>query len=128
MSDSGYPLPPATFEFLVYSLKTQAEMQLGLLGFGEEKDEQPDLASARHAIDILAMISEKTKGNLSMEEQRLIDNSLTELRFRYVHVREEVGKKAAEQAAEADQKAAGTDEQAAGADEQAAGADEPPAS
>ena len=96
MSESGFPLPPASFEFLVYSLKTQAEMRLGLLAFVEEK-EPPNLAAARHAIDLLAMISEKTKGNLSMEEQRLIDNSLTELRFRYVQVREETGKQAAEQ-------------------------------
>ena len=33
MSDSGFPLPPPTFEFLVFSLKTQAEMQLGLMNF-----------------------------------------------------------------------------------------------
>ena len=85
MSDSAYPLPPATFEFLTLSLKTQCEIQLGLLHFGEEKDRpKPDLRVARHTIDMLAMIQEKTKGNLSMEEQRLIENSLTELRFRYV--------------------------------------------
>ena len=67
MSDSGYPLPPPTFEFLVFSLKTQAEMQLGLLSFGEEKLEKPNLAGARHAIDLLAMIAEKTHGNLALE-------------------------------------------------------------
>ncbi len=37
------------------------------------------------------MIAEKTKGNLSMEEQRLIENSLTELRFRYVRGHRETG-------------------------------------
>ena len=78
MSDAGFPIPPPTFEFLVFSLKTQAEMRLGLLNFGEEKDAAPDLPSARHAIDLLAMIAEKTKGNLSIEEQRLIENALTE--------------------------------------------------
>lgn len=96
------PLPPPTFEFLVLSLKTQAEMQLGLLSFGE-KEEDPDLPSARHAIDMLAMIGEKTRGNLSMEEQRLIENSLTELRFRFVQVNERQTKekaKAAEAPAE----------------------------
>ena len=35
MSDTGFPLPPPTFEFLVFSLKTQAEMRLGLLPSGE---------------------------------------------------------------------------------------------
>ena len=57
MSETGYPLPPPTFEFLVFSLKTQAEMQLGLLSFGESaenKEEEPDLPAARHAIDMLA--------------------------------------------------------------------------
>lgn len=89
MSDSEFPLPPPTFEFLVFSLKTQAEIRLGLLPFGApgedgEKEDEPDLPSARHAIDMLAMLAEKTRGNLSLEEQRLIENSLTELRFRFV--------------------------------------------
>ena len=83
------PLPPATFEFFVLSMKTQAEMSMGLFHFGEEKDRpKPDLRIARHSIDLLAMIAEKTKGNLGYDEQRLIENSLTELRFRYVQVSE----------------------------------------
>ncbi len=92
MSESDFPLPPPTFEFLVFSLKTQAEVRLGLLAFGPEKEEKPDLAAARHAIDLLAMIAEKTRGNLSLEEQRLIENSLTELRFRFVQVSENAQK------------------------------------
>jgi hypothetical protein len=91
MSDSGFPLPPPTFEFLIFSLKTQAEMQLGLFSFGEESKEGPNLPAARHAIDLLSMIAEKTRGNLSMEEQRLIENALTELRFRFVQVSEQKG-------------------------------------
>ena len=82
------PLPPASFEFLVFSLKMQAEMRMGLLGFGSDTDEAPDLGAARHAIDLLAMIAEKTRGNLQLEEQRLIDNALTELRFRFVQASE----------------------------------------
>jgi len=93
MSDTPLPLPPPTFEFLVFSLKTQAEMRLGLLKFGEEEeDEGPDLPAARHAIDMLAMIEQKTRGNLSMDEQRLVENSLTELRFRYVQISESAAK------------------------------------
>jgi hypothetical protein len=93
MSDSGFPLPPPTFEFLIFSLKMQAEMRLGLLPLGVEGEEDPvDLPSARHAIDLLGMLAEKTRGNLSMEEQRLIENSLTELRFRYVQVSETTAK------------------------------------
>jgi hypothetical protein len=92
MSESDFPLPPPTFEFMVLSLKMQAEMRLGLLAFGQEKDQTPDLPAARHAIDLLAMLSEKTRGNLSIEEQRLIENALTELRFRFVQVTEEARK------------------------------------
>ncbi|MBZ5603248.1 MAG: DUF1844 domain-containing protein [Acidobacteriia bacterium] len=87
MSESDFPLPPPTFDLLVISLKMQAEMRLGLLGQMEE-GEQPDLPAARHAIDLLAMLAEKTRGNLSLEEQRLLDNSLTELRFRFVQASE----------------------------------------
>ena len=96
MSESDFSLPPPTFEFLVFSLKTQAEMQLGLFGLGEEKQEQPDLPAARHAIDLLAMIQEKTRGNLSLEEQRLVENSLTELRFRFIQVSEKTAQKSTE--------------------------------
>ncbi len=90
---TDYPLPPATFDFLVISLKTQTEMHLGLIHFGEEQDRpDPDLRAARHSIDMLAMIQQKTRGNLDIDEQRLIDNSLTELRFRYLQVLEEAKK------------------------------------
>lgn len=83
-------LPPASFEVLTLSFKTQAEVELGLLHFGEEKDRpKPNFHLARHAIDMLSMLQEKTRGNLSMEEQRLLENSLTELRFRFVQVMEE---------------------------------------
>jgi hypothetical protein len=64
----------------------QAEMHLGLLQFGEEKQDGPNLPAARHAIDLLAMLADKTRGNLSLEEQRLMENSLTELRFRFIQV------------------------------------------
>jgi hypothetical protein len=78
-------IPPATIEFLILSLKMQAEMGLGLIKVpGDE--EGKDLVRARHFIDLLAMLVEKTKGNLSLQEQRLLENSLTELRFRYVQM------------------------------------------
>jgi Domain of unknown function (DUF1844) len=96
MSESGVPLPPPTFEFLVFSLKMQAEMRLGLLKLGEGMEEELNLPAARHTIDMLAMIAEKTRGNLSMDEQRLIENSLTELRFRFVQVSESAPKPASE--------------------------------
>jgi hypothetical protein len=88
------PLPPASFSFLVLSLRAQAEMQLGLMQFGQEEKPEPDLDLARHTIDMLGILLEKTKGNLVIEEQRLLENSLTELRFRFVQASGEAGQAA----------------------------------
>ncbi|MGP0071517.1 MAG: DUF1844 domain-containing protein [Bryobacteraceae bacterium] len=95
MSEQEYPLPPATFEFLILSLKAQTEMHLGMYHFGEEQDRPaPDFRIARHSIDLLAMLQEKTRGNVTMEEQRLLENALTELRFRFVQALESKEKEA----------------------------------
>ena len=84
------PIPPASFEFLALSIRTQAELQLGLIHFGPENERpKPDLDLARHSIDLLGVLQEKTRGNLTLEEQRLLENSLTELRFRFVQALEE---------------------------------------
>ena len=88
---NNYPVPPANFLFLVESILMQAQIQLGLLNFGEkEENSEPNLPLARHSIDLLGMLQEKTKGNLTVEEQRMLENGLTELRFRYVQVSEEL--------------------------------------
>ncbi|MDQ2843827.1 MAG: DUF1844 domain-containing protein [Acidobacteriota bacterium] len=85
-----FPLPPASFEFLIESILMQTQMQLGLFHLREgEENTEPNLPLAKHSIDMLAMLQEKTRGNLSTEEQRLIENGLTELRFRYVQVADE---------------------------------------
>ena len=85
-----YSLPPANFLFLVESILMQAQMQLGLLNFGERDEKpEPNLQLARHTIDLLGMLQEKTNGNLTTDEQRLLENGLTELRFRYVQVSDE---------------------------------------
>jgi hypothetical protein len=81
-------LPPADFDFLVYSLRLQTEFNLGVLPFGAPGEEKPaaDFEMARHNIDLLAMLQLKTKGNLTAEEQRALDNSVTELRFRFMQI------------------------------------------
>ncbi|HEX3745702.1 MAG TPA: DUF1844 domain-containing protein [Bryobacteraceae bacterium] len=96
--DFQIPMPPPSFTFIVLSLRAQAEMQLGLMHFGEEEKDTPDLQLARHTIDLMAILLEKTKGNLGMEEHRLLENSLTELRFRFVQVSEDIAKGAAQKA------------------------------
>jgi hypothetical protein len=88
MSDKDFPLPPPSFEFLVLSLRMQVETHLGLNPFVEEKQD-PDFRLARHGIDLLSMLKDKTKGNLSIEEERLLENTITEMRFRYVQAMDE---------------------------------------
>jgi hypothetical protein len=91
-----FPLPPANFSFLVESILMQAQLQLGLLHLGEKDEEEeaePNLPLARHTIDTLSMLQEKTKGNLTLEEQRMLENGLTELRFRYVEISDRLKRK-----------------------------------
>jgi len=96
MADSpDFPIPPANFLFLVESILMQAQMQLGLLNFAENSDEEPELnlPLARHSIDLLGVLQEKTKGNLTTEEHRLLENGITELRFRFVQISDRENRK-----------------------------------
>lgn len=83
---AGMPIPPADFTFLIYSLSTQAQLQLGLLRLDENSNPEANLPMARHTIDLLAMLQQKTQGNLSLSEKLLIENTLTDLRYRFVQV------------------------------------------
>lgn len=128
MSDTAMPVPPPTFEFLVLSIKMQVEMQLGLMNLGDEEESQADLVGARHAIDMLGMLQDKTKGNLTSEEQRLIENSLTELRFRFVQASQAPPPKPAESMKESAEVAASPAENAEGGEaKEASGSAEPEA-
>lgn len=91
-SSSQPPMPTASMELLVMSLAMQAELELGAHGKSEEQP--PNLDLARHSIDMLAVLQEKTKGNLSFEEKRQLDNAVTMLRFRYVQAVQELNQKA----------------------------------
>ncbi len=73
----------------------QAEASLGASPWGGEKQEV-NLPIARHTIDLLALLQEKTRNNLALEEQRLLDNSVTELRFRFIQASEAEQKKPVE--------------------------------
>jgi hypothetical protein len=80
------PLPPVEFSGLVLSLSHAAMMHLGQIPDPNTGQPQMDRDLARHTIDTLGMLKDKTKGNLSPEEQRLIDHALTELRLAYVRL------------------------------------------
>jgi hypothetical protein len=79
------PLPKADFAGLVLSLATSALFHLGLVP--DPETGQPgakNLALARHSIDTLELLEDKTRGNLTGEESQLLANLLTELRVHYV--------------------------------------------
>jgi hypothetical protein len=74
-----------TFERFMASLYMTAMMQLGLM---HQQGEQPrmDIIGARQTIDTLALLAEKTKGNLTSTEENFLQNSLYEVRMAYVEV------------------------------------------
>ncbi len=75
-----------TFERFVASIYMTALMQLGLLHEEGRPPMQPDLLGARQTIDTIAILHEKTKGNLTTAEQNFIQNALYELRMAYLEV------------------------------------------
>lgn len=77
-------LPPASFALLVSSLATQAMMSLGQFPDPFENKPVVRLEAARHTIDMLAVLEEKTKGNLTPDEQAMLAHVLTDLRMAYV--------------------------------------------
>ena len=80
------PLPKGNFAALVSMLTTQALFALGLLQVKGQEEKEPDLEMAKYNIDILETIQEKTKGNLTKEEETVLTNTLNELRMGYVRV------------------------------------------
>jgi hypothetical protein len=82
----GGRLPPGDLAALISMLTTQALFALGLLQLRGEEEREPDLELARYNIDLLQTLEDKTKGNLTPEEQQLLKNTLSELRMGYVNV------------------------------------------
>ena len=72
------------FSFFLSSLSMQALMCLGELAHPATNQVHEDLEQARTLIDVLGMLQEKTKGNLTSEEQGLLEELLYELRLKYV--------------------------------------------
>jgi hypothetical protein len=79
-------MPPADFLGLVSILASQAFYALGVLRSAADKDKDiaPDLPMARYHIDMLAMLEEKCKGNLTQEEQAVLTDTLSQLRMVFV--------------------------------------------
>lgn len=78
------PLPEVTFSTFVYSLSTSALVHLGEIPEPISENMDRNLPLAKQTIDILGILQEKTKGNLTPEEENLLNGFLYDLRMRYV--------------------------------------------
>ena len=75
---------PMTFEALIFSLSTTALLQLGMAPHPETGKQEMDLPSAKQTIDILEMLQQKTRGNLTADEGQLLEECLYDLKMTYV--------------------------------------------
>lgn len=83
------PLPEVNFSTFILSLSSSVLMHLGEIPDPISKEKKKDLSLAKHTIDVMGMLQEKTKGNLTDNEKKLMDGILYDLRMRYV---QQVGK------------------------------------
>lgn len=83
-SADEHPLPPASFTVLLSTLATQAMAGLGLFPDPVSGKPTVNLPLAKHFIDTIAMLEEKTQGNLEGEEATQISDSLHQLRMAYL--------------------------------------------
>jgi hypothetical protein len=78
------PLPEVNFNSLIFSLSSSALLHLGEIADPQTGEKRKDIALAKHTIDTIAMLKEKTQGNLNGEEEKFLESILTDLRWRYV--------------------------------------------
>lgn len=83
--DGKCMMPEVTFTAFILSLNTSVLYHLGELADPHTGAKNKDLVLAKHAIDTLSMLQEKTKGNLGDEEKKTLENILYDLRLRYVN-------------------------------------------
>lgn len=79
--------PPATFEYLVSGMATQALAAMGQIPDEEGNPFPANMGYARHYIDLLGVLEAKTKGNLTDQEQRFLMDALHQLRILFVTVK-----------------------------------------
>ena len=79
------PFPEIDFSTFILSLSSSAVLHLGLMENPYTKKIERNIPLAKQTIDIIAMLKEKSKGNLTNEEDNLITNLLTDLRLKYVN-------------------------------------------
>ncbi len=84
-SDETASLPPVNFLTLILSLSTSALLHFGEIPDPITKETKKDLVMAKHTIDTISMLKEKTEGNLEEDEDKLITGVLYDLKIKYVN-------------------------------------------
>ena len=88
LRDGKCVLPEVTFAAFIMSLNTSALFHLGEIADPVTGEKIKDLTLAKHTIDTLKLLQDKTKGNLSAEEKGLLEDNLFDLKMRYVRVKQ----------------------------------------
>jgi hypothetical protein len=83
-SEPSRPLPPVDFTTFILSLSSSALMHMGDLPGPQPGPTKRDLPLAKHTIDLLSLLQQKTHGNLSPDEDKLLESVLYDLRLRVV--------------------------------------------
>ncbi len=84
----AYTMPSLDFSTFILSLSSSVLINLGILENPITKTSEKDIASAKQTIDLLALLKEKTSGNLTEAESKLIEDLLTELQLQYCRSKE----------------------------------------
>ncbi len=84
MDEKAFVPPEADFKFFITTLALQASIALGQVANPSTAKTEKDPVQAKFLIDTLAMLQEKTKGNLAKDETDLLENLLYELRVAYL--------------------------------------------
>jgi len=84
MAEQPVALGPVDFSTHVLSLATSALIALGKMPAPDGRQHPLDVETARHLIDVLGMLEQKTKGNLDEAEQKLLASLIYDLRVAYV--------------------------------------------
>jgi len=84
-NNNKHQMPDVTFSTFIASLSSSALVHLGEIAEPSTGQKQANIQMAKHTIDIIGLLQEKTNGNLTKEEDKLIQNVLTDLRMRYLN-------------------------------------------
>lgn len=86
--DGKCVMPEVTFAAFIMSLSTSALFHLGDISDPSSGEKKKDLVLAKHAIDTLGMLEEKTRGNLDADEKSMLSDILYDLKMRYIKEKE----------------------------------------